>query len=420
MRLSNYKNKKTNKVIALILTIILTANFFIFPAIVNADEVGVLENEIAKQKAKIQELESKLGTYKDKIKAKENEALTLKNQLAILENQIKKIELDIQINTEKISQTILEITKTEKEITEKEEKIANHKEQLAELIRKINQNDNLTYLEIFLVNSNLSDFFDEIQILNSVQKDVQITVNNVQTEKQSLAAHQAKLELKKNGLEALKNQLETEQAKLEDSSKTKSIILTQTRNSEQAFKSLLAAARRDYNQANADIKSLEKKVREALAKQEEAGGSLDNNPTSLSWPTGGRQVVAYFHDPDYPYRSWIGEHPAIDIRTLKNKIPTNGISVRATASGYIARAKNGGARGYSYVMIVHSKGISTVYGHLSRIDVKEDTYVARGQQIGLSGGMPGTPGAGRFTTGPHLHFEVRLNGIPVNPLNYLP
>ena len=71
-------------------------------------------------------------------------------------------------------------------------------------------------------------------------------------------------------------------------------------------------------------------------------------------------------------------------------------------------------------MIIHSNGLSTVYGHVSGVSVVVDQYVHQGDVIGKTGGAPRGIGSGPFTTGSHLHFEVRKDGIPVNPLSYLP
>jgi murein DD-endopeptidase MepM/ murein hydrolase activator NlpD len=175
---------------------------------------------------------------------------------------------------------------------------------------------------------------------------------------------------------------------------------------------LLYQAVQEQEQANRDIKSLEDEVRKKL--KSTGLGSLDQfGNTVFIWPvTVKKGISTYFYDPTYIFRKYF-EHPAIDIPTPQ------GTPIKAAASGYVARAKDAGL-GYSYIMLVHNGGFSTVYGHVSRIDVQEDTFVNKGQIIGATGGLPGTRGAGRLTTGPHLHFEVRSNGIPVNPLDYLP
>ncbi|HTK60688.1 MAG TPA: M23 family metallopeptidase, partial [Candidatus Baltobacteraceae bacterium] len=161
---------------------------------------------------------------------------------------------------------------------------------------------------------------------------------------------------------------------------------------------------------NADIAATERRLRKTL--DAERLRKLSGGSGGWGWPIDpSRGITAYFHDPDYPFRH-IFEHPAIDIRTPQ------GTPIRAPKGGYVARAKDAG-KGYSYVMLIHDGDISTVYGHVSRIVVQEDTYVEKGDIIAYSGGTPGTNGAGNLTTGAHLHLEFRVGGIPVNPLNYL-
>ncbi len=130
------------------------------------------------------------------------------------------------------------------------------------------------------------------------------------------------------------------------------------------------------------------------------------------WPTEPmRGISAYFRDASYAAVFGVG-HNAIDIPAYQRT------PIRAAADGVVYVAKDNGY-GYSYIILAHSNGFMTVYGHMNEILVEEGQIVPDGFVIGLSGGMPGTKGAGYMTTGPHLHFEVLHNGIHVDPMDYL-
>ena len=132
----------------------------------------------------------------------------------------------------------------------------------------------------------------------------------------------------------------------------------------------------------------------------------------FSWPVYGR-VSAGFHDAHYQ-RFFGIPHEGIDIPVAQAS------PVHSAAEGVVFLVRDGGEKGYTYVLIGHRGGFATLYGNLSAVSVSAGEDVRPGQQIGLSGGEPGTPGSGPMTTGPHLHFEVIQAGVNVDPKTVLP
>lgn len=136
---------------------------------------------------------------------------------------------------------------------------------------------------------------------------------------------------------------------------------------------------------------------------------VDRNQVRLASTPNGWPVRGYITDGfggrRDPFGGGFDAHPGLDIAT------TFGTAIEATADGIVIYAAS--FSGYGNVVVIdHGYGVTTRYGHMSRIDVGVGTRVHRGMQIGAVGST------GR-STGPHCHYEVRLHDRPVNPLNYL-
>ena len=396
----------------LFLSLFLNAPDFIYGQIETDqnEEVKQINKDIQDKKDKIKKMQDRQAVYEILIKQKQGEKASLNNQLAILENRLAKAALDIESAQTEIDRTGLEIDKVNLEIKDKDKHILNQKEHIAAVVRLMQRQDDKSTLEILLTNGALNDFVSQVKYLEDINKEIGLSLETLKQYKEDLAGQQKNLNEKKRELSGLKAGLEEKKTGLASEQDNKTYLLDQTKSSEREYQRLLKLAKQEQQQAEADIVSLEKIVRAKLSKI--SGKKLEFNDAGFIWPVPRNTITAYFHDPDYPFR-YIFEHPAVDIRA------SQGSALRAAASGYVAIAKNAG-KGYSYIMIVHGNGLATVYGHVSKIYVQTDEYVVQGQTIGLSGGMPGTSGAGPLTTGPHLHFEIRLNGVPVNPLEYLP
>ncbi|WKZ29277.1 MAG: peptidoglycan DD-metalloendopeptidase family protein [Patescibacteria group bacterium] len=368
-----------------------------------------LNAEIAKKKADAAALKSQMAAYQRAIEEKRQEAASVRSELEIVQNKIASVELEIESNTLQIEAVTLELKRLESEIQDKTLQTIRQRQMIAEFLRQIDRTDQRTAIDLLLTQKTISEFFNDVQFLEESQRQLKQTLDTVQALKKDLENRQSDQSAKRAELEGIQKELVDAIATLDEQKSAKIVLAVQLQTSESRYRYELAQLQKQQANINADIAATEKKLRKTL--DAEKLRKVTGETTGWMWPVPSMIVTAGFHDPDYPFR-YVFEHPGVDIRAPQST------PVRATRGGYVARAKDAGM-GYSYVLLVHENGLSSVYGHISRIAVKEDTYVEKGDIIAYSGGAPGTPGAGPMTTAPHLHFEIRLDGIPVNPLNYL-
>lgn len=383
---------------------------FVISQTSNSSEIEVLNQEIAARKDKIKQLEETINVYKKNIEQKRLESVSLKNQLSILDNRLSQSKTDLQMTEEKISETELEMEVLSLAIADKQLTMMRQKKIISQIVNGIQRADQKNYLEIILTNDDFANFFNEVKNLENIYTDLGRSVKNLRLAKEDLDDKQKLVEEQKNKYQKLKDELVNKKADLADQLNVKQNLLAQTQSSEKKYQTLLDSLRKQYQVIEGEISSYEAQVRKKLESQNKIS---ESSAQTMVWPVPSRYITASFHDPEYPYRK-VMEHSGADIRAAQ------GTAIRAAASGYVARAKRCSAAScYSYVLLVHNGNLSTVYGHMSAIGVSEDQYVNQGDIIGRSGGTPGTAGAGPFVTGAHLHFEVRANGIPVDPMGYL-
>lgn len=380
-------------------------------AVASNSSLEQLNAELKTKKDSLRDLQDRIDTYNRKIVEAQSRAASLANQISIIDDSVEKTQLNIQTKELEIEQLDLEIEIIQKEIEAEESRVHDTRNKIGTVLQTINQYDNKGAIAVVFSTSSLSDVVDQIYYSETLNTRLRDRLDTMQSIRLNLQNNRQLLEEKKQATENARLELDDTRDSLQSERQLKNALLVDTKENEEQFQDLVKKLKSEQASVDSDIVTLEKSLRERLSNQ--ALQQQDQTDAILSWPvSNARGISAYFHDAGYPFR-YIFEHPAVDIRAYQ------GTPIGAAASGYVARAKDAGM-GYSYIMVVHANGFATVYGHVSRINVTEGSYVTRGQIIGYSGGKPGTPGAGSLTTGPHLHFEVRLNGIPVDPLKYLP
>jgi murein DD-endopeptidase MepM/ murein hydrolase activator NlpD len=165
----------------------------------------------------------------------------------------------------------------------------------------------------------------------------------------------------------------------------------------------------EFEQSVAQFNFLEQNARAATLPQGNvpllsSGGLADLTSTPTLWPVVG-QLTGHFGERMDPFSGEGAFHTGVDISSQY------GDAVRVSADGVVIEAGERG--GYGRLVVVdHGFGVSTYYGHLSSFNVLVGQQLRRGDTIG-------NVGVSGRSTGPHVHYEVRINGAPVNPMRYL-
>ena len=359
------------------------------------DEINDLNSHIAALKEEQKKLDAEISKTK-------NDKAALQKQREQLQNQIYLAQQEIELLGRRIDS--LEDTISQKQVTigEKEKEIDKNYDAYKMRLRAMYMRDNATTIGVVLGADSYSDMLAGAEMTRRISQSDQILIDNLVKAKREMEEALAEVEAAKAQVEADKRDMAAQQQSL---SVKKDEVAKQEQDLAQLqkeFEAQKAQKLKEEKEAQAEIDRI---YRENASIGDYVGGDF-------KWPVTGYTTITSafgwrFGGTDY--------HTGVDIagRNYAGQAIYRQ-PIRAANEGSVIYASNSytPGRGYGrYIIVDHGGGMSTLYGHSDEVIVKKGDYVQQGQTLGYVG----TTG---WSTGPHLHFEIRVNGTPKNPMSY--
>jgi len=384
----NFKKAPFKIIIFIVLLVFL---FSAGPLNLFADTIENQINNIQKEK---EETQKKLEDAKKEEEQYTSQVNTVEDNLLSTLDELSSLKDKLTLAKTKITELSLDVSVKEKEIAIIEEEIKERSMFLDKRAAEMYKRGNRSVFDVVFKAEGFLDFFTRLKMLASiVKKDAEI-IKEIMERKKLL------LETKKNILKLQDEQIQ-QKSDLESLIKNEETKKTEIEVIYKQKKELLTVATANKEALIAMENQLEKTEQEiGITLQSYSSGSTPSG--KLLWPVLGKISSGFGNR-----RSYSGNfkfHAGLDIYA------PSGSPVYAAETGQVIKAEYDGGYGYC-ILIYHGGNFATFYAHLSGFAISNGQYVQRGQVIGYVG----TTG---FTTGPHLHFEVRIKGTPNNPINY--
>ena len=398
--------------------------------------VSVSATSVEEIKRKQKELEQQSAEYEAKLNEQNAEVEKQQDYVDALVGKVETVTKEIQLSHEKINALDKQIDEKKKEIEEKNAEIEENMDTLRQRVKTIYMSGDVSSLEIILGAKDFNDFLDKVQLVKSVSahdekliKDIEEQLVVINKEKADLEADKEELKKEEENLKEKQNELNV---LLEENKETLATLqeesnhtLQQLTLTEEQISQLDSELQAYYRQQQQQAQQQQQQQQSSSSSGSSSGGSAPPAPSrpSVTPPASGGYVwpCPGHHNLTSLYEEWRGyyNHGALDIADGSimgaTVVAASGGTVVATCTscphnwGKYYSCGCGGGYG-NYVWINHGNGKETVYAHLTSVAVSTGQYVSAGQYLG-------TVGSTGHSTGAHLHFETRYNGVKYDPMS---
>lgn len=383
------------------LTLVVITRFpQLYAQTINNDEVNALKKDIDSLSSQIESLDKEIEKFSSQIKNTQSDQKTLKSAIKELENRRILLLKEIDRTNLKIKQTNTSLTATEDRITQTTATLNLNVGAMNEVLRNINMSDEsrLPMLGVLSTKKTMSDALFEIKNLEQAGDAMHERVTLLKDSKKRLEDAKIEYDNHKKSLVELSSTLKDKRYLVDASKVEKDKILKETQNKEALYKQLLEDRRKIKNELEKEMLEIENKLQVAI--------DASQIPTSgkgiLKYPVSKPRITQYFGNTEFSTKNpqvYSGRgHNGLDFGVSVGTPILSALKGVVVATGNTDDACPGASYG-KWVLIRHANGLTTLYAHLSRIDVFSNQSVETGEKIGLSGNTG-------YSTGPHLHFTV--------------
>lgn len=362
-----------------------------------------LSGRIAKKRAEVQRVKRKAGVLTTTISAYNSRIEGLQGQIRVSETQLGRVQRSLDRKRAELLavRNRLEVARDRLERLRRE--LGTARRVLAARLIEIYKADNPDVLTVILESDGFADLLDRADFLERISDQDRQVTDRVRTLRDGAQRQADELASLERRVQVVAEQILRQRDQIASTRDHLVGARADLRTARDGRRVLLARVRSQARAAQEDLDSLEAQQARITARlRGTAGigaGPIRRGSGGLIWPVNG------------PITGSFGEarpghmHAGLDISA-----PT-GTPIRAAASGRVVLMAYTGGYG-NYTCVQHTGSMSTCYAHQSRFGTSNGASVRQGQVIGFVGSTGNS-------TGPHLHFEVRINGAPVSPLAYL-